>query len=94
MNESLKALKVIFPKLNLPTMHSLQPWQVKKEVFIVTNGDLRLEANQTCWKVQKTFEDKLFHVLESRFEIKPIRAHQYKENEKHGFISKIGRAHV
>jgi hypothetical protein len=87
MKDSLNSLKAIFPKLNLPTINTPQALKVQKEVFIVTNGDLRLEANQTCWKVQKTFEDKLFHVLESRFEIKPIRAHKYKENEKHGFIS-------
>jgi hypothetical protein len=87
MIDSVSFLKSEFPKINLPNLMVTHTWKAQKDVFVVTNGDLRLEANQTCWKIQKSYEDKLFKVLEDRCGIKPIRAHDFKESEKHGFIS-------
>lgn len=87
MLDSISTLKSDFPKFDLPSLDVPHDWKVQKDVFIVTNGDLRLDANQTCWKIQKTYEDKLFKVLENKFEINPIRAHDFKGDEKHGFIS-------
>jgi hypothetical protein len=30
-----------------------------REIYLVTNGDLRLSANQTCWPAQKELEERL-----------------------------------
>jgi hypothetical protein len=58
----------------------------KKQIALVASGDLRLSANQACWQAQKEMEDKLAEaVAELGYEI--VRAHPYKEDEKHGFIS-------
>ena len=56
------------------------------EVLLITSGDLRLAANQTCWAAQKDMEDKLTAAFE-RKGYKLVRAHAYNEAEKHGFIS-------
>lgn len=58
-----------------------------KEVFVMTNGDLRDNANITCWPVQKKFEDKLTSVLANKFGYSVKRAHSFDENTGHGFIS-------
>ena len=57
----------------------------KKQVLLVANGDLRLSANQNCWAAQKQMEDELAAAVAScGHEL--VRAHPYKEDEKHGFI--------
>ena len=58
-----------------------------KEVLLVTNADLRESANVECWPVQNKFEDKLEQALSSRFGVKAKRAHLFKGDKGHGFIS-------
>ena len=61
------------------------PKTSKKQVLLVASGDLRLSANQNCWAAQKEMEDALAKaVAEAGYEL--VRAHPYKEDEKHGFI--------
>ncbi len=68
------------PKLAKP------PKVGKKQVLMVTSGDLRLSANQTCWEAQKEMEEALSGALaEAGYGL--VRAHPYKEDEKHGFIA-------
>lgn len=63
-----------------------KPGKVKKnEVLLVASGDLRLSANQECWAAQKAMEDALAKAVAAEG-YKLVRAHPYKENEKHGFI--------
>ena len=57
------------------------------EVLLVTNADLRESANQECWPVQSKFEDKLQQALGSRFGYRAKRAHLFKGDKGHGFIS-------
>ena len=57
----------------------------KKSVYLLANGDLRLSANQKCWAAQKDMEATLTRAIEAEG-YKVVRAHPYKEDEKHGFI--------
>lgn len=57
------------------------------EVLLVTNADLRESANVECWPVQNKFEAKLEQALSSRLGYKTRRAHLYKGDKGHGFIS-------
>lgn len=59
----------------------------KNEVLLVTNADLRESANVECWPVQAKFEQKLEQVLLQRFGVKAKRAHPFKADKGHGFIS-------
>ncbi len=62
------------------------PKAKKNQILLAASGDLRLSANQTCWAAQKEMEDALARaVAEAGYEL--VRAHPYKEDEKHGFIS-------
>lgn len=57
-----------------------------RQIQVVANGDLRLSANQQCWPEQANMEEFLRRALaDLGYEI--VRAHPYKESEKHGFIS-------
>lgn len=57
----------------------------KKQVQLIANGDLRLSANQVCWPAQRAMEEKLSDAVRScGYEL--IRAHPYKDEQKHGFI--------
>jgi len=68
------------PKLAKP------PKVKKRQVLLVASGDLRLSANQTCWEAQKEMEEALSRaVAEAGYEL--VRAHPYKEDQKHGFIA-------
>ncbi|MEJ5341099.1 MAG: fucose isomerase [Thermogutta sp.] len=68
------------PKLPKP------PKAKRKQVYLVASGDLRLSANQVCWPAQKAMEDALAEaVREAGYEL--VRAHPYKPEEGHGFIS-------
>jgi len=58
----------------------------KRQVQLVANGDLRLDANQKCWPEQAKMEQALRDaVADLGHEL--LRVHPYKESEKHGFIS-------
>ena len=57
----------------------------KKEVYLISSGDLRLSANQVCWKAQQEMEVGLTTSIE-RFGWTVVRGHQYDEAKKHGFI--------
>ncbi len=59
----------------------------EKEVLLVTNADLRESANVECWPVQNKFEDKLQKALAGRFGVSAKRAHLFKTEKRHGFIS-------
>lgn len=65
---------------------TVKPAKAKKnEILLVASGDLRLSANQTCWEAQKNMEEALARaVAEEGYKL--VRAHPYKEDEKHGFI--------
>jgi hypothetical protein len=57
----------------------------RNQVQLIANGDLRLTANQKCWPEQAKMEKTLSDVIASMgYEV--VRAHPYKEEEKHGFI--------
>ncbi|MCH8474497.1 MAG: fucose isomerase [Opitutales bacterium] len=56
-----------------------------KQILLVSNGDLRLSANQVCWPNQAETEEKLKIVL-ADFGYDLVRAHPYKQDEGHGFI--------
>jgi len=58
-----------------------------KEVLLVTNADLRESANVECWPVQAKFEVKLEVAVTQRLGYKLKRAHLYKGDKGHGFIS-------
>ncbi|MCS7237471.1 MAG: fucose isomerase [Thermoguttaceae bacterium] len=72
--------KMVIPKL--PAPRKVRP----NEVLLVASGDLRLAANQTCWPAQEAMEKALAEAVASAG-FKLVRAHPYKEDEKHGFIS-------
>ncbi len=57
----------------------------KKQVQLIANGDLRQSANQKCWPEQAKMEETLKAALAAEgYDL--VRAHPYKEAEKHGFI--------
>jgi hypothetical protein len=57
-----------------------------KEIALFASGDLRLSANQQCWATQEAMEKTLADVLAGMgYVVK--RAHPYKPEEKHGFLS-------
>jgi L-fucose isomerase-like protein len=58
----------------------------KKQILMVASGDLRLSANQVCWPAQHEMEQALSKAV-ADFGYELVRAHPYKRNEKHGFIS-------
>ena len=67
------------PSLNKPAKLG------RKQVALIANGDLRLTANQACWAEQSKMEQVLQAALaEAGYEL--VRAHPYKDDEKHGFI--------
>jgi hypothetical protein len=55
-------------------------------ILLVASGDSRLIANQTCWATQLKMEEELEQVV-SELGYRLQRAHPYKEEEGHGFIS-------
>jgi hypothetical protein len=58
----------------------------KSQVLLMANGDLRLSANQRCWAAQEALEQSLSTAIaKSGYEL--LRAHAYKPQEEHGFIS-------
>ncbi len=62
------------------------PRAKKKQVYLIANGDLRLSANQVCWAAQAEMERQLAEAVAANgYEL--VRAHPYKEDQQHGFIS-------
>lgn len=59
---------------------------MQREMFLVTSGDLRLAANQTCWPAQRDLEETLTRVF-SEMGITLRRAFPVDERQGHGFIS-------
>jgi hypothetical protein len=56
------------------------------QVYLIANGDLRISANQKCWEAQNQMEEEIGQaVAAAGWQV--VRAHPYKEAEKHGFIS-------
>ena len=58
---------------------------IRSPIYLVASGDSRLAANQTCWNAQNKLEQALIKALKSLGHT-IIRAHEYDENKKHGFI--------
>jgi len=58
----------------------------KKQVLLIANGDLRTTANQVCWAAQSQMESELADAV-SALGYELVRAHAYKDDQKHGFIS-------
>lgn len=56
-----------------------------KEVYVVSSGDLRPSANIKCWPMQQKLEDMIEEALVANG-WKSVRAHEYDEVKKHGFI--------
>jgi hypothetical protein len=54
-------------------------------VYLMSNGDLRLSANQKCWPEQEKMEATLTSALKAEG-WKVERAHAYDKTKKHGFI--------
>src|SRR3982750_4127214 len=72
------------PAYEIPVTNK-SPKLKKKQIQLVANGDLRLSANQKCWPEQAKMEDALRAAVEAEgYEL--VRAHPYKEDQKHGFI--------
>jgi hypothetical protein len=58
---------------------------MKKKIYLVASGDLRISANQNCWPAQAAMEALLTKAFEQTdYEI--VRAHAYNSALKHGFI--------
>jgi hypothetical protein len=72
------------PAYNIPV--NAKPARLKKkQIQLIANGDLRLSANQVCWAEQAKMEQTLGGVI-AQMGYQLVRAHPYKEQDKHGFI--------
>ena len=62
-----------------------------KHVYVMSNGDLRLSANQKCWAEQAKMEGILAKALKAEG-WKVVRAHPFDQRKQHGFIDsqKVG----
>ncbi len=69
---------------SIPIKREIQPLP-PKHVYLMANGDLRLTANQNCWAAQEAMEAEIQKAVEAAGWT-VVRAHPYKEDEKHGFI--------
>lgn len=54
-------------------------------VYLIANGDLRLSANQNCWRAQSEMEEKVMSAVRT-LGADVVRAHPYDPEKKHGFI--------
>jgi hypothetical protein len=57
----------------------------RKQAYLMANGDLRLSANQRCWKEQARMEAILAKALKAEGWT-AVRAHPFDPFKKHGFI--------
>ncbi|MDF3056934.1 MAG: fucose isomerase [Rariglobus sp.] len=62
------------------------PKAPKNTVTLIANGDLRHTANAVCWAAQAEMEKTLAAAV-ANLGHKLVRAHGYKKDVKHGFIS-------
>ena len=62
------------------------PKAPKNTVTLIANGDLRHSANAVCWAAQAEMEKTLTATV-ANLGYKLVRAHGYKKDVKHGFIS-------
>jgi len=67
-----------------PTL-SKRPQLGANQVYLMANGDLRLSANQNCWKAKHEMEQAIGKAVEAAG-WSVVSAHPYKQDEKHGFI--------
>ena len=65
----------------MTTATTLKP----KQVYLMSNGDLRLSANQKCWPEQAKMETTLGKALKAHGRT-VVRAHPYDKTKGHGFI--------
>lgn len=56
-----------------------------KEIILVASGDLRLSANQSCWKAQEEMETLLIEAIQKQG-YTVTRGHAYDPAKEHGFI--------
>ena len=69
----------------VPVLESPPP-VAPEEVLLVASGDLRPSANKVCWAAQAEMEKQLTEALRAEgFTLR--RAHPYREDLQHGFIS-------
>src|SRR5437667_6956728 len=62
-------------------MKALKPWHL----YLLSNGDLRLSANQKCWPEQAKMEAVLTKALKAEgWTVR--RAHSFDQAKQHGFI--------
>lgn len=66
------------------TVHDLS--SSPKEIVLVSSGDLRPPANETCWPAQQSLEEG-FATACTNFGVKVRRGHPYDPELKHGFIT-------
>jgi len=75
--------------------HRMEPAQAlkPKQVYLMSNGDLRLSANQKCWPEQAKMERVLGVALRQEGWT-AVRAHTFDREKGHGFIDsqKMGMA--
>ena len=64
-----------------------EPQKIKEnEAILITNGDLRLSANQVCWEAQNNMNQALIAAF-AKEGVTVRMGHEYNAEEKHGFIS-------
>lgn len=73
------------PDYRVPTLKPHMKLK-KKQVQIIASGDLRQSANEKCWPEQEKMESLLGQAI-SDLGYQAVRAHPYKEGQRHGFIS-------
>ena len=56
-----------------------------KAIYLIANGDLRIDANQKCEAAQAAMEKQLVSALENEG-ANVQRAHSFDAGKKHGFI--------
>lgn len=59
----------------------------EKQIFMLSNGDLRESANINCWPVQKKYEEKLQKTLKEHYGLDLVRIHDFNPKKGHGFIA-------
>ena len=58
----------------------------KDTIYLVSSGDFRPAANETCWPEQAAMEKQLTDAI-GQFRRKVVRAHSYDPVRKHGFLA-------
>ncbi len=58
---------------------------MKKNVFLIASGDLRLSTNRACQEAQAEMEKQIIASLKAEG-VRVIRAHPYDPTKRHGFI--------